>query len=227
MIARPPMTIISAPMTPMARDAADVVAETPVTVFATFRSSLWTPPANTRCSRLLDVVGLDDAHAPEGLGEPPRDLGVDLAAARGTGGRSREKRHRHRRPEDHEDEQGHRGEAPVQVEQHADAEARGHEPARELGQAGPHEVADALGVGHHPRDEDAGLRGVEVADGQPRDVPLHPLAHLGDGALRRHPEHLRTARTPCRTGPRWAPAAAMARGTSRSARPWAMTSSTT
>ena len=51
MIACPPMTIISAPMTPMAREAADVVAETPVTVFATFRSSRWTPPANTRCSR--------------------------------------------------------------------------------------------------------------------------------------------------------------------------------
>ena len=37
--------------------------------------------------------------------------------------------------------------------------------------------------------------GVEVADGQPGHVPLHPHAHLGDGALRRHPQHLRQRET--------------------------------
>ena len=51
MIARPPMTIISAPMPPIASEAADVVADTPVTVLATFLSSRWAPCANTRCSR--------------------------------------------------------------------------------------------------------------------------------------------------------------------------------
>ena len=189
MIARPPMTIISAPMTPTAREAADVVADTPVTVVATFRSSLCHALGEHPLLALLDVVGLDDAHPPEGLGEPPRHLRVDLPALAEQGPQPRE-RHRHRRPEDHEDEQGHRGQAPVQVEEHPDAEGRGDEPARELGQPRPDEVADALGVGHHPRDEDAGLRRVEVADGQPRHVPLHALAHLGDGPLRRHSEHL-------------------------------------
>ena len=51
MIARPPITMINAPIPPITRVAADVVADTPVTVLATLRSRRWAPLANTSCSR--------------------------------------------------------------------------------------------------------------------------------------------------------------------------------
>ena len=59
-----------------------------------------------------------------------------------------------------------------------------------LRDAGPDQVADALGVGHDSRDQDTGLCGIEVADRQPRDVPLDTLPHFGDGALGRDTQHL-------------------------------------
>jgi hypothetical protein len=40
----------------------------------------------------------------------------------------------------------------------------------ELHEAVADQIADAVGVGHDARDEDAGLRRVEIGDGQPRDV---------------------------------------------------------
>ena len=61
----------------------------------------------------------------------------------------------------------------------------------ELHEAGADQVPDAFGVGHDARDQDAGLRRVEVADRQPRDVRLDPAPHVGDRALRGHAEHLR------------------------------------
>ena len=48
-----------------------------------------------------------------------------------------------------------------------------------------------FGVAHDARDQDAGLGRVEVADRQAHHVRLHALAHVGDGALRRHAEDLR------------------------------------
>ena len=44
---------------------------------------------------------------------------------------------------------------------------------------------------HDARDEDAGLRRVEVADRQAHHVRLDVLAHVGDGALRGDAEDLR------------------------------------
>ena len=82
-------------------------------------------------------------------------------------------------------------EPPVQIEQHGKAENRGDEAARELDEPGADEVPNALRVAHDARDQDAGLRGVEVADGQPHDVRLHALAHVGDRALRSDTEDLR------------------------------------
>ena len=61
----------------------------------------------------------------------------------------------------------------------------------ELHQAGTDEVADAFRVAHHARDQDAGLRLVEVAHRQVRDVLVDGAPHLGDGRLRRDAEELR------------------------------------
>ena len=86
-------------------------------------------------------------------------------------------------------------ELPVQVEQVGQREHRGDQAADQLHQAVADEVPDALGVGHDPRDQDAGLGRVEVADRQPRDVRLDPAPHVGDRALRRDAEDLRQRRT--------------------------------
>ena len=63
--------------------------------------------------------------------------------------------------------------------------------AGQLHEAGADEVPDAFRVAHDPRDEDAALGRVEVADRQAHHVRLDFFAHLGDGALRRDAEHLR------------------------------------
>ena len=49
--ARPPITIISAPISPMTSVETDVTADTPVTALATFRNSRCAPRAKTSCSR--------------------------------------------------------------------------------------------------------------------------------------------------------------------------------
>ena len=80
---------------------------------------------------------------------------------------------------------------PVQVEEIGQREDGGDDAADELHEAVADEVPDALGVGHDPRDQDARLGRVEVADRQPRDVRLDAAPHVGDRALRRDAEHLR------------------------------------
>ena len=54
-MARPPTRIITTPMMPTMTVDSAVVAETPVIDLATLRSSLWTPFANTICSRFSAV----------------------------------------------------------------------------------------------------------------------------------------------------------------------------
>ena len=139
---------------------------------------------------LLGGVALDDADAAERLGEPPGDLGVDLAALaeqrpqrlEGVGHAAAEQAQH-----DHRDDR----QAPVEIEQHAQADRRRHQPADQLHQPGADQIAQPVGVGHDPRHQDAGLRRVEVAHRQPHHLGLHPLAHVGDGALRGHAEDLR------------------------------------
>ena len=80
---------------------------------------------------------------------------------------------------------------PVQVEEDAERDDGRDDAARQLDEPVADDVPDAFGVGHDARDEDAGLRRVEVADRQARDVRLDAPAHVGDRALRRHAEHLR------------------------------------
>ena len=87
------------------------------------------------------------------------------------------------------DERGER-QQPVQVEQMPSA-IRRDDAAGELDEAGADQVPDAFGVVHDAGDQDAGLRRVEIAHRQPRDVRLDPPAHVGDRALRGDAEHLR------------------------------------
>ena len=47
-----------------------------------------------------------------------------------------------------------------------------------------------FGIRHDAGDEHAGLRRIKVADRQTRDMLLHALAHVGDGALRGDTQHL-------------------------------------
>ena len=61
----------------------------------------------------------------------------------------------------------------------------------QLHEAGADQVPDAFGVGHDPRDQDAALGRVEVADRQAHHVRLDVLAHVGDRALRGDAENLR------------------------------------
>ena len=79
---------------------------------------------------------------------------------------------------------------PVQIEEIPERRDGRHDAAGELHQAGADEISDAFGVGHDARDEHAGLRRIEVADRQPRDVRLDAAAHVGDGALRGNAENL-------------------------------------
>ena len=60
-----------------------------------------------------------------------------------------------------------------------------------MNESGADQITYALGVVHDPGDEFAGLRRIEIAYGQTRDLRLYLLAHLRDGALRRDPQHLR------------------------------------
>ena len=68
-------------------------------------------------------------------------------------------------------------------------------PARELDEAGPHQVPEPLHVVHDPRDEVARLVGVVEGDRQAAHVGLHLDAHLGDEPLRRLREQLGRGRT--------------------------------
>ena len=99
----------------------------------------------------------------------------------------------HAAAEQAQHDRGHERHAPVQVEQHAQADDRREHAAHQLHQAGADQVADAFGVAHDARQQHAGLRRVEVAHRQAHHLGLHPLAHVGDGALRRHAEGLRQA----------------------------------
>jgi hypothetical protein len=98
---------------------------------------------------------------------------------------------RHGAAEHRERDEGRQRQPPVQVEQNAERDDRGDDAADELHEAGADEVPDAFGVAHDARNQDAGLRRVEISDRQARDVRLDAAAHVGDGALGGHAEHLR------------------------------------
>src|SRR5262245_19762455 len=137
----------------------------------------------------LRHVGLDHAHAADRLGQPPRDVGGDLAALAEErpelleGDRHGEAEARQR----HED---HQRQPPVEVEEDADPDHGLEHAAYELHEPRADEVADALGVVHHARDEHPRLGRVEVAHRQAADVRLQQLAHVVDGALRGHAQDL-------------------------------------
>ena len=115
-------------------------------------------------------------------------------------------------------------ELPVQVEQHAERDDGGHQAPGQLHDAGADEVADAVRVVHDARNQDAGLRRIEIADRQARHVHLHALPHVGDRALRGDTEHLRQRERVSASTMVAAPAA-RASGTRRSARCLPITSS--
>ena len=139
---------------------------------------------------LLRGVGLDDADAAERFVQAPGHLGVDLAALAEQRTQALE-RGGHREAEGAEGDDVDDGQDPVQVEEVGERQDGGDHTADQRHEAVADQVPDPLGVGHDPRDEDAGLGGVEVADGQTRDVRLDAAAHVGNRLLRRHPEDLR------------------------------------
>ena len=83
------------------------------------------------------------------------------------------------------------GQLPVQPEQHAEAENGGHQAPHELHQTRAHKIPDPVGIAHDARDQDAGLRRVEVTNRQADDMRLDPLAHVGNRPLRSDAEDLR------------------------------------
>ena len=159
------------------------------------------PPSEHAILALFGDVRLDDTDAAEGFSEAAGNLRGDLAALAKERPKAPE-RHDHPRREDRKHDDTDDGELPVQIEQHAERDDGRHEAARQLNDTDPDEIADAIGVVHDAGDQHAGLRRIEVTDGKARDVPLHALAHVRDGALRRHAEHLRQAKMTSRVDQR-------------------------
>ena len=148
------------------------------------------PLAEGALFSIFGAVGFDDTDAVEGLAQPPRHVGVDLLPFAEDGAEPPE-RIRHHRAEGGQDQQRDHRHLPVEIDQIAEGERRRKDTADEQHDAGADEVADAVGVGHNTRDQHAALGVVEEADRQADDVVMHPFAHLHDGPLRRHADHLR------------------------------------
>ncbi len=54
----------------------------------------------------------------------------------------------------------------------------------------PDQVPNPFRVLHDAGEQHAGLGGIEVAERKPRDVGVDAYAHVGNGALGRHAQHL-------------------------------------
>jgi hypothetical protein len=139
---------------------------------------------------LLRRVGLDDPDAAERFGQSPRDLGVDLAAFTEQRPQSLEGVGHPAAEGGKHDERDHR-QLPVQPEQDAETKDRGQESPCKLHEPCADKVPDPFRIAHDARDQHAGLRRIEVANGQMNDMRLNALAHVGDGALRGDAEDLR------------------------------------
>ena len=139
---------------------------------------------------LFRHVRFHDADAAQRFGQPSRHLRVDLAALAEERAQALE-RGCHPAAERAEDQDRDHRQLPVEIEQDDERDRRGQDRSGELHEARADEIPDAFRVGHDARDEDAGLRRVEIADRQAHDVRLDLFAHLGDRALRRDAEHLR------------------------------------
>ena len=139
---------------------------------------------------LLRGVGLDDPNAAKRLGKPAGHLGVDLAPFAEQRSKAFERRGHTaaKRAENHERDQR---ESPVQIHQDTERNDGRQNRAGQLNQSGPDQVSDAFRVGHDPRDQDAGLRAVEVPDRQSQHVRFDFLPELGDRSLGGNAQHLR------------------------------------
>ena len=105
-------------------------------------------------------------------------------------GRSFLNAYRHHAAEGGERDERHDGQEPVEIEEIRERDERGDDAPRELDETGADEISNPFGVGHDARDEDAGLRRVEVPHRQTGDVRLDPAPHVGDRALRGDAKHL-------------------------------------
>ena len=138
---------------------------------------------------LLGRVGLHDANASERFGEPAGNLRGDFSPVAEQRAQPFERRgHADGKRGEHDDADG--GEPPIQIEEHAQRQHRRDESPGHLHQSRADEIADAVCVVHDARDQDARLRGIEISNRQPRDVRLHAAAHVGNGLLRGHAQHL-------------------------------------
>ena len=84
-----------------------------------------------------------------------------------------------------------RRQVPVQIEEIRERGDGRDDATHELYETRSDQIPDAFRVGHDAGDQNARLGRIEIADRQPRHVCLDPPAHLGDGSLRGHAEHLR------------------------------------
>ena len=96
---------------------------------------------------LLGGVRLDDADASERFGEAAGDLSVDLAALAKEWTETLE-RSGEPAAKDAEDEDGHRSQAPIEIEEDAEREHGRDNRARQLHDARADQVSDAFGVRH-------------------------------------------------------------------------------
>ena len=113
---------------------------------------------------LLGGVGLDDPDPSERLVQPASHLGIDLPALAEEWPKAVEGE-RHRAAEGGQRPKRREREPPVQIKEDPERDHGGHDAAGELDEAGADDVTNTLSVRHDPRDQDAGLRRVEIAYG--------------------------------------------------------------
>src|ERR1019366_8888633 len=133
---------------------------------------------------LLGMIALDDPYSPQRLRQTASDFGVDLGAlpenrADGT------KRLAQAESKYSEKAEGNGGHDRADANQNGEGNDGGEQAASEVHQTGANEVTHALDVAHDARNQDAGLVGVVIRNGQSPDVLLHATAQLGDQLLRR------------------------------------------
>ena len=138
----------------------------------------------------LGGVGLDDADAAEGLIEASRQIGGEFPSLPEQRPQRLE-RVAHRAAEGREHDGDRQCQPPIEVDEDAERDDGREHAARELHEARADEIANAVRVVHHARDQHARLRRVEEPHGQPHDVRFDATAHVGDRLLGRDAKDLR------------------------------------
>ena len=139
---------------------------------------------------LLRFVRFDDANAGDAFGEAAGEVRRHLAALLEHRPRGLERPVQNATEKDDrgEDDQSELG---AEIKENADRDRRGEQSPHQLNQPRSHEISNPLGVIHDARDDDSGLRAVEIRDGQPLDVFVDFLSEIGNRFLCGETENLR------------------------------------